>query len=44
MIGRDLLGIEDLSRADIERILDTANHMKEVGKREVKKVPTRSGV
>jgi len=43
MIGRDLLGIEDLERADIERILETAIHMKEVGKREVKKVPTLRG-
>ena len=43
MIGRDLLGIEDLERSDIERILDTAVHMREVGEREVKKVPTLRG-
>ncbi len=43
MIGRDLLSIEDLDRADIERILDTADHMREVGKRVVKKVPTLRG-
>lgn len=43
MIGRDLLGIEDLDRADIERILDTAEHMREVGMRVVKKVPTLRG-
>ena len=43
MIGRDLLGIEDLDRNDIERILETAEHMKEVGEREVKKVPTLRG-
>jgi len=43
MIGRDLLGIEDLERADIERILETAKRMKEVGEREVKKVPTLRG-
>jgi aspartate carbamoyltransferase catalytic subunit len=43
MIGRDLLGIEDLERADIERILDTAEHMVEIGQREVKKVPTLRG-
>ncbi|MBW2714426.1 MAG: aspartate carbamoyltransferase catalytic subunit [Deltaproteobacteria bacterium] len=43
MIGRDLLGIEGLDRADIERILDTADHMREVGKRVVKKVPTLRG-
>ena len=43
MIGRDLLGIENLERADIERILDTAEHMVEIGEREVKKVPTLRG-
>ena len=43
MIGRDLLGIEDLDRADIERILQTAEHMREIGEREVKKVPTLRG-
>jgi aspartate carbamoyltransferase catalytic subunit len=37
------LGIEDLDRADIERILDTAEHMREVGMRVVKKVPTLRG-
>ncbi len=43
MMGRGLLGIEDLDRDDIELILDTAQHMKEVGEREVKKVPTLRG-
>jgi aspartate carbamoyltransferase catalytic subunit len=43
MIGRDLLSIEDLDRGDIERILETAEHMLEVGRREVKKVPTLRG-
>ncbi len=43
MIGRDLLGIEDLERLEIERILETAERMKEVGRREVKKVPTLRG-
>jgi aspartate carbamoyltransferase catalytic subunit len=43
MMGRDLLGIEDLERAEIERILETAKHMQEVGRREVKKVPTLRG-
>ncbi len=43
MIGRDLLGIENLDRADIERILETAGHMGEIGEREVKKVPTLRG-
>jgi aspartate carbamoyltransferase catalytic subunit len=43
MKGRDLLGIEDLERDEIERILETARHMQEVGRREVKKVPTLRG-
>ena len=43
MIGRDLLGMENFERADIERILETAVRMKEVGEREVKKVPTLRG-
>ena len=43
MIGRDLLGIEDLAREDIERILHTAVRMQEIGNREVKKVPTLRG-
>jgi aspartate carbamoyltransferase catalytic subunit len=43
VIGRDLLGIEDLEREDIERILETAMHMREVGERDVKKVPTLRG-
>jgi len=40
---RGLLGIEDLSREDIETILETALHMKEIGQRDVKKVPTLRG-
>jgi aspartate carbamoyltransferase catalytic subunit len=43
MIGRDLLGIENLERGDIERVLDTAVHMREIGERDVKKVPTLRG-
>ena len=43
MMEGGLLGIEDLSREDIELILDTAVHMKEVGERDVKKVPTLRG-
>ncbi len=43
MMERGLLSIEDLDREDIELILDTAFHMKEVGRREVKKVPTLRG-
>ncbi len=43
MMGRGLLGIEDLERADIETILETAERMQEVGRRDVKKVPTLRG-
>jgi aspartate carbamoyltransferase catalytic subunit len=35
--------MEDLERPDIERILDTAERMREIGQREVKKVPTLRG-
>ena len=40
---RSLLSIEDLSRADIERILGRAESFAEVSGREVKKVPTLRG-
>ena len=43
MIGKGLLGIEDLEWADLERILETAEHMREIGGRDVKKVPTLRG-
>jgi aspartate carbamoyltransferase catalytic subunit len=43
MIGTDLLGIEDLDRSQIERILETAQRMTEIGEREVKRVPTLRG-
>jgi aspartate carbamoyltransferase catalytic subunit len=43
VIGNDLLGIEFLERDDIVRILDTAEKMREVGERVVKKVPTLRG-
>ncbi len=35
--------MEDLERSDIERILEAATHMQEVGRRDVKKVPTLRG-
>ena len=38
-----LLSIDDLSRADIERILDRARSFSEVSEREVKKVPALRG-
>ena len=40
---KDLLGLEDLSREEIELILDTARSFKEVSTRKVKKVPTLRG-
>jgi aspartate carbamoyltransferase catalytic subunit len=43
MIGRDLLAVEDLTPEEIGDILETAQHMREVGGRDVKKVPTLRG-
>jgi aspartate carbamoyltransferase catalytic subunit len=40
---RHLLAIEDLSRGDIERILARAESFAEVGRRDIKKVPTLRG-
>ncbi|HBG47844.1 MAG TPA: aspartate carbamoyltransferase [Deltaproteobacteria bacterium] len=40
---KDLLGIEDLERDEIELILATAESFKEVSEREIKKVPTLRG-
>lgn len=40
---KHLLGIEELSREDIERILETAEAMLEVSQREIKRVPTLRG-
>ncbi len=40
---RHLLSIEGLSRADIEEILDRAESFAEVGRRDIKKVPTLRG-
>src|SRR6476661_6150907 len=40
---RDLLGIRDLSAAEINGILDTAENFRDVSRREVKKVPTLRG-
>src|SRR5580765_6646496 len=40
---RHLLGIADLSPEEIVLILDTAEAMKEVGQRAIKKVPTLRG-
>jgi aspartate carbamoyltransferase catalytic subunit len=40
---KDLLGLEDLSREEIQLILDTAESFKEVSTREIKKVPALRG-
>lgn len=40
---RDLLGIRDLSAAEITGILDTAENFREISNREIKKVPTLRG-
>ena len=40
---RHLLAIEDLERADIERIVERAASFAEVGRRDIKKVPTLRG-
>jgi aspartate carbamoyltransferase catalytic subunit len=40
---RHLLAIEDLERADIERIMERAASFAEIGRREIKKVPTLRG-
>ena len=41
--GRHLLGISDLSTTEITHILDTADAMREVGERAIKKVPALRG-
>ena len=40
---KDLLGIADLTPEEISLILDTAEAMKEVGERPIKKVPALRG-
>src|SRR3954451_15854979 len=40
---RNLLAIGDLERADIERIMEGAEGFAEVGRRDIKKVPTLRG-
>src|SRR5438445_1545594 len=40
---KDLLGIADLTPDDIYRVLETAEAMREVGQRPIKKVPTLRG-
>jgi aspartate carbamoyltransferase catalytic subunit len=40
---KDLLGIESLSRDEIYRVLETAEAMREIGERPIKKVPALRG-
>jgi len=40
---RHLLGIEEMSRAEIERVLETSEAMLEISQREIKRVPTLRG-
>ncbi len=40
---KHILGIEELSREDIQLILDTADNFKEINSRDIKKVPTLRG-
>src|ERR671918_1807603 len=40
---RHLLAIEDLDRAEIERVMERADSFAEVGRRDIKKVPTLRG-
>ena len=40
---KDLLGIADLTRDEIYNVLDTADAMREIGERPIKKVPTLRG-
>ena len=42
-LGKDLLGLEHLSREQIQLILDTAEPFKEVSERPIKKVPALRG-
>ncbi len=43
LTGKDILGIQEMSVAEIGLILDTAESFKEVSTREIKKVPTLRG-
>jgi aspartate carbamoyltransferase catalytic subunit len=43
LLGKDLLGIEPLTRDQIRLVLDTAEPFKEISERAIKKVPTLRG-
>ncbi len=40
---KDIIGLQDLTREEIQLLLDTAENMREVNGREIKKVPTLRG-
>jgi aspartate carbamoyltransferase catalytic subunit len=40
---KDILGLQDLTAKEIELLLNTADNMKEISKREIKKVPALRG-
>ena len=40
---KHLLSVDDLDRADIERFMSRADSFAEVGRRDIKKVPTLRG-
>ena len=40
---KDLLSIDDLTTEEIHLVLDTAEAMREIGQRPIKKVPTLRG-
>ena len=42
-LGKDLVGLDDLSAAAIRSILDTAEPFKEISERRIKKVPVLRG-
>ncbi len=42
-LGKDLLGLEDLTANQIRLVLDTAEPFKEISERQIKKVPTLRG-
>jgi len=41
--GKDLVGIDPLSAGEIQLLLDTAEQMREVAERPIKKVPALRG-
>src|SRR4026208_750044 len=44
VLGKDLLGLEELSAEQITLILDTAEPLKEISERTIKKVPALRGM